>query len=171
MSVLKIVQYPDPVLSSVALPVTDFNDQLKQLVNDMAQTMYAAPGVGLAANQVGVLKKVVVIDISEEKNQLKVLINPQIIEASGEEILYEEGCLSLAGLYEKVKRPNHVRVRAQNINGEYFEYEADGLLAICSQHEIDHLSGTVFIDHLSRLKKDRACVKLRKIKQESKKEI
>lgn len=164
MAVLPIVQYPNVALSSRAEPVTEFNEELQQLAADMTETMYAAPGVGLAANQVGVLKRIVVIDVSEDKSGLKVLINPSIVEHSDTLKDYEEGCLSLKGLYEHVKRPDHVRVRAQDLDGNPVEFEAEGILAVCVQHEIDHLDGVVFIDHLSRLKKDRACQKLRKLR-------
>lgn len=164
MAVLPIVQYPNVALSSRAEPVTEFNEELQQLAADMTETMYAAPGVGLAANQVGVLKRIVVIDVSEDKSDLKVLVNPSIVEHSDTLKDYEEGCLSLKGLYEHVKRPDHVRVRAQDLDGNPVEFEAEGILAVCVQHEIDHLDGVVFIDHLSRLKKDRACQKLRKLR-------
>lgn len=164
MAVLPIVQYPNVALSSRAEPVTEFNEELQQLAADMTETMYAAPGVGLAANQVGVLKRIVVIDVSEDKSSLKVLVNPSIVEHSDTLKDYEEGCLSLKGLYEHVKRPDHVRVRAQDLDGNPVEFEAEGILAVCVQHEIDHLDGVVFIDHLSRLKKDRACQKLRKLR-------
>lgn len=164
MAVLPIVQYPNVALSSRAEPVTEFNEELQQLAADMTETMYAAPGVGLAANQVGILKRIVVIDVSEDKSGLKVLVNPSIVEHSDTLKDYEEGCLSLKGLYEHVKRPDHVRVRAQDLDGNPVEFEAEGILAVCVQHEIDHLDGVVFIDHLSRLKKDRACQKLRKLR-------
>lgn len=169
MAVLPIVQYPNIALSSRAEPVTEFNEELKQLAADMTETMYAAPGVGLAANQVGVLKRIVVIDVSEDKSDLKVLVNPSVVEHSDTLKDYEEGCLSLKGLYEHVKRPDHVRVRAQDLDGNPVEFEAEGILAVCVQHEIDHLDGVVFIDHLSRLKKDRACQKLRKLRLNDKK--
>lgn len=169
MAVLPIVQYPNVALSSRAEPVTEFNEELKQLAADMTETMYAAPGVGLAANQVGVLKRIVVIDVSEDKSGLKVLVNPSVVEHSDTLQDYEEGCLSLKGLYEHVKRPDHVRVRAQDLDGNPVEFEAEGILAVCVQHEIDHLDGVVFIDHLSRLKKDRACQKLRKLRLNDKK--
>lgn len=169
MAVLPIVQYPNVALSSRAEPVTEFNEELKQLAADMTETMYAAPGVGLSANQVGVLKRIVVIDVSEDKSGLKVLVNPSVVEHSDTLQDYEEGCLSLKGLYEHVKRPDHVRVRAQDLDGNPVEFEAEGILAVCVQHEIDHLDGVVFIDHLSRLKKDRACQKLRKLRLNDKK--
>lgn len=161
-----ILQYPHPKLAAKAEPVADFNDAIKTLVNDMAETMYAAPGVGLAANQVGILKRIVVIDITDDNSDLLVFINPEIIETKGDLVDHEEGCLSLKGLYEHVKRPGQVRVHAQNIEGEPFELECTGLLAVCIQHEVDHLNGIVFIDHLSQLKKQRACTKLRKLRRE-----
>lgn len=168
MALLPIIQYPDPVLSAKAEQVTVFDDELKQLASDMAETMYAAPGVGLAANQVGVLKRIVVIDVSEDKSDLKVLVNPVITSHTDTLEEFEEGCLSLKGLYEKVKRPDGITVKAQDLNGNYFEFSATGMLAVCAQHEIDHLDGLVFIDHLSRLKKDRACIKLKKLRRNDK---
>ena len=164
MALLPIIQYPDPVLAAKAEPVTEFNDELRKL----AETMYAAPGVGLAANQVGSLKRIVVIDITDEKNNLLVLVNPYIKSHTEELAEFEEGCLSLKGLYEKVSRPDGVTVCAQDLDGKPFEIEATGLLAVCLQHELDHLDGTVFIDHLSRLKKDRAKTKLRKLRKNDK---
>lgn len=166
MAKLPILQYPHPKLAAKAEPVADFNDAIKTLVNDMAETMYAAPGVGLAANQVGILKRIVVIDITDDNSDLLVFINPEIIETKGDLVDHEEGCLSLKGLYEHVKRPGQVRVHAQNIEGEPFELECTGLLAVCIQHEVDHLNGIVFIDHLSQLKKQRASTKLRKLRRE-----
>ena len=168
VALLPIIQYPDPVLAAKAEPVTVFDDELKQLAKDMAETMYAAPGVGLAANQVGVLKRIVVIDISEDKTDLRVLVNPSITSHTDTLEEFEEGCLSLKGLYEKVKRPDGVTVRAQDLDGNPVEFAATGMLAICVQHEIDHLDGLVFIDHLSRLKKDRARMKLKKLRRNDK---
>ena len=170
MAKLPIVQYPHPALAAEAQIVTEFNDELRRLAADMAETMYAAPGVGLAANQVNVLKRLVVIDVTYDKSNLIVLVNPEVVSTSGELVDHEEGCLSLKGLYEHLKRPSHVKVRAQDLNGQSFEIEADGLLATCLQHEIDHLHGMVFIDHLSRLKKSRACTKLAKLRREEKRE-
>ena len=166
MALLPIVQYPDPRLSTVAKPVTVFDDALKTLAADMAETMYEAPGVGLAAPQIGQLIRMIVIDISEEKDALRVLVNPEIISSSEELNECEEGCLSLPGLYEKVKRPAFVKVRAQDLDGNPFEIECDELLSVCVQHEIDHLDGKVFIDHLSTLKKSRAAAKLAKRRKE-----
>ena len=145
MALLPIIQYPDPVLAAKAEPVTEFNDELRKLAADMAETMYAA-------NQVGSLKRIVVIDITDEKNNLLVLVNTYIKSHTEELAEFEEGCLSLKGLYEKVSRPDGVTVCAQDLDGKPFEIEATGLLAVCLQHELDHLDGTVFIDHLSLLR-------------------
>lgn len=168
MAILPILQYPDPILSQIAEPVTSFDDNLKLLASNMAETMYSAPGIGLAANQVGVLKRIIVVDVSEDHSNLLTLINPEILAHSDTLEECEEGCLSLKGLYEKVKRPDKVTVRAQNLDGQPFEIQAEGLLAVCLQHEIDHLNGIVFIDHLSRLKKDRAKTKLQKLRRSEK---
>ena len=154
----------DPVLTKKCREITEITPKIRELAEDMLDTMYEANGVGLAGPQVGVLKRIVVIDVSEDKSGLKVLVNPSIVEHSDTLKDYEEGCLSLKGLYEHVKRPDHVRVRAQDLDGNPVEFEAEGILAVCVQHEIDHLDGVVFIDHLSRLKKDRACQKLRKLR-------
>ncbi|WP_295477105.1 peptide deformylase [Sutterella sp.] len=166
MAKLPVIQYPHPVLAAKAERIEVFDEDLKRLAADMAETMYAAPGVGLAANQVGVLRRIVVIDVTDDKTGLLVLCNPEIIEKSEELQDHEEGCLSLKGLYEHVKRPAQVRVRAQNADGKTFELDCSGLLAVCVQHELDHLDGVVFIDHLSLLKKQRACTKLRKLRRE-----
>lgn len=166
MAKLPILQYPHPRLAAKAEPIENVNDAIRTLASDMAETMYAAPGVGLAANQVGILKRIVVIDITDDHSGLLTLINPELIESSGELVDHEEGCLSLKGLYEHVKRPEQVRVRALNLEGEPFEITCTGLLAVCVQHEMDHLDGIVFIDHLSQLKKSRACTKLRKLRRE-----
>lgn len=168
MAKLEIIQYPNPVLAAKAEPVAVFDEALKELAADMAETMYDAPGVGLAAPQVGVLKRLIVVDVTEEKNGLYALANPKVVWQGGEIVDHEEGCLSLKGLYEHVKRPDAVRVEAQDLEGKPVQIEATGLLAICLQHEIDHLDGIVFIDHLSRLKKERACTKLRKLRREEK---
>lgn len=170
MAILPIVQYPDPRLAAKAEPVVVFDDKLKQLAADMAETMYDAPGVGLAANQIGKLIRMVVIDISDEKNNLHVLVNPEITTRSEEIKECEEGCLSLPGLYEKVKRPSVVTVRAQDLEGNFFELACDELLSVCVQHELDHLDGLVFIDHLSQLKKTRAVTKLAKRRKEKARE-
>lgn len=156
------MRYPDPRLKTVATPVTQFDDALVKLTQDMAETMYDAVGVGLAATQVNVHKRVVVIDVSEESNELLVFINPEIVAASDESKAYEEGCLSVPGIYEKVDRPERVTVRAQDVKGQWFEMPCDELLAVCIQHEIDHLNGKVFVEHLSQLKQTRIKSKLKK---------
>ncbi len=161
MANLEILTYPNPRLREVAKPVTAFDDELKKLAEDMAETMYDAPGIGLASIQVGVLKRLVVIDISSERDQLMVLVNPEIVAKSGI-TESEEGCLSVPDTYALVERAEYVTVKAQNVKGEAFEFEADELLAICIQHEIDHLNGTVFVDYLSRLKQSRIRKKLLK---------
>ena len=153
MALLPILKYPDPRLATKAATVTEFDDKLKQLAADMAETMYKAPGVGLAATQVDRHIRLIVIDITEEKNDLKVLVNP-------------EGCLSLPGIYDKVTRPAQVKIKAQDLEGNFFELECDGLLAVCVQHEMDHLDGLVFVDHLSMLKKQRIRHKIRKMRLE-----
>lgn len=157
----QILQYPDPRLRRRAAPVAEVTDATRALIDDMAETMYNAPGIGLAAVQIGVLERVVVIDLSEERNQLQVFVNPEIVEADGEQIM-EEGCLSVPGIFEPVVRAGHVRVRALDRDGRAFELEATGLLATCIQHEIDHLDGKVFVEHLSRLKQQRIRKKLEK---------
>ena len=161
MAQLVILEYPDPRLKKVAMPVTAFTPEIEKLVKDMAETMYAAPGVGLAATQVDVHKRVIVIDISDTKDQLQVFINPELVAAEGEAEC-EEGCLSVPGYYDKVTRAAKVTVRAQNARGEPFELTTDGLLAVCIQHEMDHLEGRVFVEKLSPLKRARLNAKLRK---------
>ncbi len=151
MAILDILVYPDNRLRQVAKPVTVFDDELKKLAADMAETMYAAPGIGLAGIQVDVCKRVVVMDLSEEKNQLQVFINPQITSKEGS-TESEEGCLSVPGYFAPVERAETVKFKAQDLDGKSFEIEADGLLSVCIQHEIDHLDGKVFVDYLSRLK-------------------
>jgi peptide deformylase len=152
MTKLVILEYPDPRLRHTAEPVPSVDDALRQFVDDLLETMYAANGVGLAATQVNVHKRVLVIDVSEQRNDPLVLINPEILSAEGREIV-EEGCLSLPGIYDKVQRATKIRVRAMGRDGQLFEREADGLLAVCIQHEIDHLEGQLFVDHLSELKR------------------
>ncbi len=166
MALLTILHYPDKRLHKVAKPVLVVDERIRQLVADMAETMYEAPGVGLAATQVDVHERVVVIDVSEEKNDLRVLINPEIISASDDQNTYEEGCLSVPGVYDEVDRPARVRVRALNLEGNPYEFDADGLLAVCVQHEIDHLNGKVFVQHLSMLKQTRLKARLRKEQRE-----
>ena len=154
MALLTILRYPDPRLHKVASPVTVFDDGLRGLVRDMAQTMYEAPGVGLAATQVNVHKQVIVIDISETHDELRVLINPRILAKDGSQFC-EEGCLSVPGVYEEVERAEHVVVEAEDEIGVTRQFEAEGLLAVCIQHEMDHLKGKVFVEYLSRLKQTR----------------
>ncbi len=161
MALLPILRYPDPRLHTRAAPVATVDDEIRTLVRDMAETMYEAPGIGLAATQVNVHKRVVVIDVSEDRSALMAFINPEILERDGEQVC-EEGCLSVPGIYEKVTRAEHVKVRALNGDGEPFELEADGLLAVCIQHEIDHLDGKVFVEYLSPLKLNRIKTKLAK---------
>ncbi|MCX7109426.1 MAG: peptide deformylase [Proteobacteria bacterium] len=161
MAILPILEYPDPRLRKKALPVEGVDDSVRTLLDDMLETMYAAPGIGLAATQVNKQQRIIVIDITEEKNAPVRLINPEIIWTSGAEEM-EEGCLSVPGVFEKVSRAEKVRVRALGYDGAYFEVEADGLLAVCIQHEIDHLEGKLFVDYLSPIKRQRARKKLQK---------
>jgi len=161
MAQLRILEYPDPRLKKVASPVTAFTPELQKLVRDMAETMYAAPGVGLAAIQVDVHKRLIIIDISEDRSDLKVFVNPELLAAEGV-AQHEEGCLSVPGYYDKVARAERITVRAQNERGEYFELAADGVLAVCIQHEMDHLLGKVFVEYLSPLKRARLAARLRK---------
>lgn len=168
MSILTIIRYPDPRLHKIAKPVTVFDAKLKTLIADMAETMYDAPGVGLAASQVDVHEQLVVIDTSETGDDLRVLINPEIIWESEERKVYDEGCLSVPGIYDGVERPAEVKVRALDADGNAFELHADGLLAVCVQHEMDHLKGVVFVDHLSPLKRNRIKTKLQKEEREIK---
>ena len=161
MAILDILRYTDKQLRHVARPVTEFNESLRTLCEDMAETMYAAPGIGLAAIQVNVPLRVVVIDLSENKNELQILINPEITHSEGS-VSMQEGCLSVPEIYADVERAAQVTVRAQGMDGVPFEIEADELLAVCIQHEIDHLDGKVFVDYLSRIKQDRIRKKLLK---------
>jgi peptide deformylase len=162
VALLPILEYPDPRLRTVARPVTVFDDRLRGLVADMAETMYDAPGVGLAASQVDVHECVIVIDTSEAKNELLVFINPEILWASEEQVECEEGCLSVPGVYDAVTRPERVRVKAVDVQGQPFERECSGLLAVCIQHEMDHLLGKVFVEYLSPLKQERIKTKMKK---------
>jgi peptide deformylase len=166
MAILKILQYPDERLHTVAVPIPVVTVATRTLASDMAETMYSAPGVGLAATQVNVHQQLIVIDISETQDQLLVFINPEIIASSGESIC-EEGCLSVPGVYEKIHRAEHVTVHALNTHGESFTLEADGLLAICIQHEMDHLKGKVFVEYLSPLKQSRLRAKIKKHRRET----
>jgi len=161
MAHLNILRYPDARLHKLAAPVTVFDEGLKKLVADMAETMYAAPGIGLAAIQVDVPKQVIVVDVSERRDSLVVLVNPEILEATGVSDI-EEGCLSVPGIYDIVERADRIRVRAYDPNGNALTMEAQGLLAVCIQHEMDHLRGKVFVEYLSPLKQQRIRVKLSK---------
>lgn len=167
MALLEILHYPDPRLHTVAKPVEQIDDRIRQLVKDMAQTMYNAPGIGLAATQVNVHERVIVIDLSDEQNSLLVLINPEIVWRSDEIQSYEEGCLSVPGIFETVKRAAQIKVKALDENGKEQLIEADGLLAVCIQHEMDHLAGKVFVEKLSMLKQSRIKTKLQKQKREA----
>jgi peptide deformylase len=166
MALLPILRFPDERLRTIAKPVTVFDGGLRQLVEDMAETMYEAPGIGLAATQVNVHRRVVVIDVSEDQKALQVFINPVIETVNGMQT-YEEGCLSVPGVYDKVDRPSEVRVSYQDLEGNARILETDGLLAICIQHEIDHLNGKVFVDHLSRLKQTRIKNRLAKLARQT----
>ncbi len=161
MPLLPILRFPDPRLKTVAAPVTDIDDDIRRLARDMAETMYEAPGIGLAATQVDVHKQLIVIDISEAHDELMVLINPELIESDGSQVC-EEGCLSVPGIYDKVERAEHVIVRYLDLDGKTQTVSAEGLLAVCLQHEMDHLKGQVFVDHLSLLKQTRIKAKLAK---------
>jgi len=164
MALLEILHFPDPRLRLKALPVTQVDDQVRKMVKDMLETMYQAPGIGLAATQVNIQLEVIVIDVSENKDQPLCLINPKIIESDGTEVM-EEGCLSVPGFYENVTRAEKVKVQALNKSGESFELEAEDLLAVCIQHEIDHLQGKLFVDYLSPLKRQRIKKKLIKLEK------
>ena len=166
MALLEILRFPDPRLRNVARPVATVDDAVRQLVDDMFETMYAAPGIGLAATQVNVDKRIVVIDVSEEKNQPLCLINPEILEKRGEEEM-EEGCLSVPGVFEVVQRADSIRMQALDRDGESYQMDVDGLLAVCIQHEIDHLDGKLFVDYLSQLKRTRIRKKLEKEQRQS----
>ena len=161
MALLEILHYPDPRLRTIAAEVDNVNPDITRLVEDMLETMYHAPGIGLAATQVNVHQRVIVIDTSEEKNQPLCLINPQIIESDGTEVM-QEGCLSVPDVFEDVERADHIRVRALDKTGAAFELEAEGLLAVCIQHEMDHLVGKLFVDYLSPLKQQRLKKKIQK---------
>ncbi|WP_124093515.1 peptide deformylase [Burkholderia gladioli] len=165
MALLNILHYPDKRLHKVAKPVDVVDDRIRKLVDDMAETMYAAPGIGLAATQVDVHERVIVIDTSEDKNALQVFINPEIVWSSDGKQVYEEGCLSVPGVYDEVERPDQVRVRALGRDGQPFELECEGLLAVCIQHEMDHLMGRVFVQYLSPLKQNRIKSKMKKLER------
>lgn len=161
MAILNILEYPDPRLYTVAKPVKQVDMNIRKLIDDMAETMYAAPGIGLAATQVDVHQQVIVMDLSEDKQQLQVFINPRIVNRCGTQ-QYEEGCLSVPGVYENVTRAEKVTIEALDRDGKSFTLEAEGLLAVCIQHEMDHLLGKVFVDYLSPLKKTRIKTKMQK---------
>ncbi|UTW03367.1 peptide deformylase [Amphritea atlantica] len=163
MPLLPILEFPDPRLRTIAEPVTEFNDELRQLVKDMFETMYDAPGIGLAATQINVHQRIITIDTSEEKNSPLVVINPQIEVLTDETERMQEGCLSVPGFYEDVERANKIRLTAMNEFGEEYTLETDDLLAVCIQHEIDHLEGKLFVDYLSPLKRNRIRSKLDKL--------
>jgi peptide deformylase len=165
MALLQILEFPDPRLRTRAQPVTQVDAALRTLIDDMFETMYAAPGIGLAATQVNVAKRVLVIDLSEKRDQPLALINPEVLERSGVEET-EEGCLSVPGYFDKVTRAEKIRVRALDRDGKQIEFAADGLLAVCIQHEIDHLDGKLFVDYLSELKRTRIRKKLEKERKE-----
>jgi peptide deformylase len=164
MALLKILEYPDPRLRTRAVPVEAVDDEIRRLIDDMLETMYAAPGVGLAATQVDIHKRLLVVDVSEIKDRPLCLINPEIVEKDGVEVS-EEGCLSVPGVTELVERAEHIKVRALDRNGDAFELETKGLLAVCIQHEVDHLEGKLFVDYLSELKRQRIKKKLIKSKK------
>ena len=166
MAVLSVLHYPDQRLRKIAQPVQKVDDSIRQLVDDMFETMYQAPGIGLAATQVDEHKRVIVIDITEDKNQPLCFINPEIIEQEGTETM-DEGCLSVPGIYEPVKRAEMIKVRAQDQNGEFFEMEVHGLLSVCIQHEMDHLLGKLFVDYLSEMKRQRIRKKMEKTRQQT----
>lgn len=160
--ILEILEYPDPRLRTLAKPVTTVTDEIRTLIDDMFETMYEAPGIGLAATQVNVHQQIIVMDLSEEKNDPMVFINPKVEVLNGELEAMQEGCLSVPGFYEDVERIEHCQVQALDRNGEAFELEARGLLAVCIQHEMDHLNGKLFVDYLSSLKRTRIRKKLEK---------
>lgn len=162
MALLEILNYPDARLRRVAAPVVAVDDRVRAIVKDMVDTMYAAPGIGLAATQVNIHERILVVDVSEHQTDLRVFINPEILSSSDEAKTYQEGCLSVPGVYDEVERPDRIRVRALNERGEVFELEADGVLSVCIQHEMDHLMGKVFVDYLSRLKQSRIQSRLAK---------
>ena len=162
MTLLTVLHYPDPRLHKVAKPVAVVDDRVRKIVADMAETMYDAPGVGLAATQVDIHERIIVIDVSEEQNQLMVFINPELVWASTEKKAWREGCLSVPEFFDEVERPDEIRVKALDVNGKPFEIKADGLLSVCLQHEMDHLLGKVFVEYLSFLKRNRIALKMKK---------
>ncbi|WP_217425422.1 peptide deformylase [Polynucleobacter tropicus] len=166
MALLNVLSYPDPRLHKIAKPVATVDARVKKIVADMAETMYEAPGVGLAATQVDIHERIVVIDVSDDQNELMVFINPEIVWASPEKKTWREGCLSVPEFYDEVERPAQVKVKALDIDGKEFEVDADGLLAVCLQHELDHLQGKVFVEYLSLLKRNRISQKMKKRSKE-----
>ncbi|WP_205341881.1 peptide deformylase [Denitrificimonas caeni] len=168
MAILNILEYPDPRLRTIAKPVAQVDDEIRTLIDDMLETMYDAPGIGLAATQVDQHIRLVVMDLSEDKSEPQVFINPEIEVLTDETGLYQEGCLSVPGFFEDVQRPQRVKIRALDRNGKPFEILADELLAICIQHECDHLNGKLFVDYLSSLKRNRIKKKLEKIHRQQK---
>lgn len=166
MAILNVLHFPDPRLRNKALPVENVDDNIRSLIDSMFETMYDAPGIGLAAVQVNVPKRVIVVDISEEKNAPQCFINPQILAREGEE-QFEEGCLSVPGIYEPVKRSKSIKVQALDREGKPFELETDGLLAVCIQHEMDHLDGKLFVDYLSEIKRTRIRKKMEKLRRQT----
>ncbi|WP_455205236.1 peptide deformylase [Kaarinaea lacus] len=166
MAVLTVLHYPDPRLRTKAKAVEKVDDEIRAIVDNMFETMYQAPGIGLAATQVDVHKRIITIDISEDKEAPLCLINPEIVEATGVEKM-EEGCLSVPGIYEPVERADRIKIRALNREGDSFELEADGLLSVCIQHEMDHLQGKLFVDYLSEVKRQRIRKKLQKLRQKT----
>ncbi len=165
MAVLEILEFPDPRLRTVAKPVAQVDDRVRKLIDDMFETMYQAPGIGLAASQVDVHEQIIVIDVSDDRSQPLVFINPEIAVLDDEHFQYDEGCLSVPGFYETVERPKHIRVTALDRHGDSFEIEPEGLLAVCIQHEKDHLLGKLFVDYISPLKRNRIRSKLEKLQR------
>ena len=162
MALLPVLCYPDPRLHKRAKPVDKVDERIKGIVKDMAETMYDAPGVGLAATQVDIHEQIIVIDVSDDQNELMVFINPELVWASEEKKSWREGCLSVPEFYDEVDRPANIRIKAIDLHGKPFELEADGLLAVCLQHEMDHLRGKVFVEYLSLLKRNRISLKMKK---------
>ncbi len=162
MSILDILEFPDPRLRNKAVPVTEVDQNIQKIVDDMFETMYQAKGIGLAATQVNIHQRIIVIDVSEERNQPQVFINPEITILDEEPESYDEGCLSVPGFYESIERPKRVRVEALNKQGEAFIIEPEGVLAVCIQHEVDHLEGKLFVDYISPMKRNRIRKKLEK---------
>ncbi|MFM7294891.1 MAG: peptide deformylase [Burkholderiales bacterium] len=170
MAILDVLTYPDPLLQRIAEPVKLIDNKIKKLVDDMAETMYDAPGIGLAATQVDVHEQVIVVDVSESRDQLMVFVNPRIVASSHELRPHEEGCLSVPGFYDDVTRPARIEVEALDLDGKVFRLQAEGLLAVCVQHEMDHLQGKVFVQHLSRLKQARIRSRMLKLEKERRQE-